>query len=242
MVCTSSFPCVCLCCDTICCQYFRSCFGVTFCMKIFPILNRKSVAISNCTASGRFALIIHNCNSCLICVRSCVRFSVFSSFRLDSSSKLQMRQYHKRLTERPFSQSELELLYDWRFTANQFVLAPNPLRLTTRDIFVNWTIAVFSPYVTSSLTRGYVCRLRLLLAVASAVIFGSESRGTHDHILLSQIRDTPQPGGRSPYLYPTGTGWPSYTPRHWVPFSSPPTIRRAAVDVFEPASTRARIV
>jgi hypothetical protein len=24
---------------------------------------------------------------------------------------------------------------------------------------------------------------------------------------------------RSPYLYPPGAGWPSYTPRHWVPFS-----------------------
>jgi hypothetical protein len=23
---------------------------------------------------------------------------------------------------------------------------------------------------------------------------------------------------RSPYLCPPGTGWPSYTPRHWVPF------------------------
>jgi hypothetical protein len=23
---------------------------------------------------------------------------------------------------------------------------------------------------------------------------------------------------RSPYLYPPRTGWPSYTPRHWVPF------------------------
>jgi hypothetical protein len=25
-----------------------------------------------------------------------------------------------------------ELLYDWRFTANQFVLAPSPLSITTR--------------------------------------------------------------------------------------------------------------
>jgi hypothetical protein len=25
---------------------------------------------------------------------------------------------------------------------------------------------------------------------------------------------------KSPYLYPPGTGWPSYIPRHWVPFSS----------------------
>jgi hypothetical protein len=36
--------------------------------------------------------------------------------------------------------------------------------------------------------RGWVCRLQLLLALASAVILGSESRGTRDHILLSQIR------------------------------------------------------
>jgi hypothetical protein len=39
-----------------------------------------------------------------------------------------------------------------------------------------------------SLTRGRVCRLQLLLALASSVIFGSESRGTRDHILLPQIR------------------------------------------------------
>jgi hypothetical protein len=29
-----------------------------------------------------------------------------------------------------------------------------------------------------------------------------------------------------PYLYPQGTGWPSYTPGHWVPFLSPLTTRR----------------
>jgi hypothetical protein len=43
---------------------------------------------------------------------------------------------------------------------------------------------------------------------------------------------------RCQYLYPTGTGWPSDTPRHWVPFSSPPTTRWATVKVFEPESTR----
>jgi hypothetical protein len=42
-----------------------------------------------------------------------------------------------------------------------------------------------------SLARGQVCRLQLLLVLASAVILGSQSRGTHDHILLSQIRDSP---------------------------------------------------
>jgi hypothetical protein len=40
-------------------------------------------------------------------------------------------------------------------------------------------------------TRGRVCRLQLLLALASAVIYGSDSRGTRDRILLSQIRDFP---------------------------------------------------
>jgi hypothetical protein len=42
-----------------------------------------------------------------------------------------------------------------------------------------------------SLTRGRVCRLQLLLVLASAVILESESRGTRDHNLLSQIRDFP---------------------------------------------------
>jgi hypothetical protein len=31
---------------------------------------------------------------------------------------------------------------------------------------------------------------------------------------------------RSLYLYCPGTGWPSYTPGHWVPFLSPLTTRR----------------
>jgi hypothetical protein len=42
-----------------------------------------------------------------------------------------------------------------------------------------------------SLTRGRVCRLQLLLVIASADIFGSDSHGTRDHNLLSQIRDFP---------------------------------------------------
>jgi hypothetical protein len=44
---------------------------------------------------------------------------------------------------------------------------------------------------TLSLTRRQVCRLQLLVALASTVILGSESRGTHDHILLSLIGDSP---------------------------------------------------
>jgi hypothetical protein len=47
----------------------------------------------------------------------------------------------------------------------------------------------------------------------------------HSH---SQVRDCPNLEGQFPV---------SYIPRHWVPFSSPPTTRRATVEVFDPAST-----
>jgi hypothetical protein len=43
---------------------------------------------------------------------------------------------------------------------------------------------------------------------------------------------------RYPYLYPSGTRWPSYTPRYWVPFSSPPTTRRDTVEVIDSALIR----
>jgi hypothetical protein len=42
-----------------------------------------------------------------------------------------------------------------------------------------------------SLTRGRVCLLHMLLALARADFLGSESLGTRDHILLSQIWDFP---------------------------------------------------
>jgi hypothetical protein len=43
----------------------------------------------------------------------------------------------------------------------------------------------------SSLTRGRICILYMLLALASAVFLRSESQWTGDHILLSQIWDFP---------------------------------------------------
>jgi hypothetical protein len=113
-----------------------------------------------------------------------------------------------------------ELLYDWRFTANQFVLAKNPLRLTTGSFF-QLNTCFRSPYVTSSLTRGWVCRLQLLLVLASAVILRSEARGTDDHILLSDS-SVPQPGGQGPRIYiPQGHGRPVIPPGTGFPFRRP---------------------
>jgi hypothetical protein len=56
--------------------------------------------------------------------------------------------------------------------------------ITVRQLWVRWCGA-------PSLTRGWFCRLQLLLAHARAAILGSESRGSRDKILLSQIRDSP---------------------------------------------------
>jgi hypothetical protein len=67
-----------------------------------------------------------------------------------------------RLTFNRLGQSQSQLLYDWRFTANQFVLPTSPLRLTNRIFISQLKTCGYSPHVTSSLTRVWVCRLQLL--------------------------------------------------------------------------------
>jgi hypothetical protein len=113
-------------------------------------------------------------------------------------------------------ESESELLYDWRFTAKQFILATSPLGLMTSNFIFQLNTCGYSPHVTSSLTRSWVCPLQLLLVLASAVILMSEPRGSHDHILLSQIRDSPNledlvpifisPRNKVARLYPEALG------------------------------------
>jgi hypothetical protein len=46
--------------------------------------------------------------------------------------------------------------------------------------------------------REWVCSLQLLLAFATTVFIGSESHGTYDHILLSEIQDSPNLEGQIP--------------------------------------------
>jgi hypothetical protein len=91
------------------------------------------------------------------------------------------------------------------------LLDAEPLETHGQNLFQLNTCG-HSPYITSSLMRGWVCRLQLLLALASAFILRSQTSRTHDHILLSQIRDSPNLEPRSPYIYHPETGWPSYTP------------------------------
>jgi hypothetical protein len=89
-----------------------------------------------------------------------------------------------------------------------------------------------------SLTREQIYRLQLLLGLASAVILGSESPGESWPYLVPRFRDSPNLEGQvTVFIYPRNRVVQLY-PRHWVPFSSPTTTRRATVEVFEPTSMR----
>jgi hypothetical protein len=136
------------------------------------------------------------------------------------------------------SESESELLYDWRFTAIQSVLATSSFRLKTSN-FIFWlNTCGYGPYVTSSLLRGWVCRLQSPLVLASAVIFRSESSGTHDHILLPQIWDSSNLEGQVPIFISPRNRVASLYLRYCVPFLLPSMTHWAKTEVFEHASTR----
>jgi hypothetical protein len=81
----------------------------------------------------------------------------------------------------------------------------------------------------------------LLLDLTSAVILGSQSCGTHDHILLYQILDSTNMEGQVPVFISPRNRVAQLYPRHWVPFLLPLTTCRAAVEVFKPASTWASL-
>jgi hypothetical protein len=70
---------------------------------------------------------------------------------------------------------------DWRSVSQSVSLGVEPHLGLMTDIYYSLTVTA----------RGRVCLLYMPLALASAVILGSESLGTRDHILLSQVWDFP---------------------------------------------------
>jgi hypothetical protein len=91
-------------------------------------------------------------------------------------------------------------------------------------------------FVASSLTRERVCKLLLLLVLASAV-----PRDSRPYFIAPILETPPTWRARSLYLYPPWTRWTRYTPGHWVLFPLPLMTRRATVEVFYPASTQERV-
>jgi hypothetical protein len=85
------------------------------------------------------------------------------------------------------------------------------------DLYYCMTLKRVYWYWAHSLTRGRVNRLQFLLVLASAVIFGSESRRTRGHILLSQIWDFPF----RRLLRLAGSRWKNSTPPPLYEFTNP---------------------
>jgi hypothetical protein len=124
--------------------------------------------------------------------------------------------------------SKPKLLYDWR-SVNQYVLVTSPLWDLRPDITSFQMVAVWNLLYclcgAASLTRGQVCSLQCnhsMVRVAQNPI---------PYFTVSS-ESTPTWRARFPYLYPPRTGWSSYAPGHWVPFTSPLTTSRATVEIF----------
>jgi hypothetical protein len=92
--------------------------------------------------------------------------------------------------------SHIQLLYVGQFTANQVVFATSPLRLTTSNLISQLNTY---GYVTSSLTRGWVCRLQLLQVLASAFILRSFFAGLMTTFYCLRF-ETPQTEGPGPRI------------------------------------------
>jgi hypothetical protein len=114
----------------------------------------------------------------------------YSSQRPNFSRFLTNSVIHQRTNSIQLSRVESSLML--RLTVNRPLClqrkhpsgANDQIFITVRQLRVcrHWAL---------SLTRGRICRLQFLLALAIAVILRSETRGIHDHISLSQIRGSP---------------------------------------------------
>jgi hypothetical protein len=77
---------------------------------------------------------------------------------------------------------------DWRSVSKSWCRAPSGAH---DEVFITFSQLRSCFCGAPSLTRGRICLLYILLALASAILLGSDSLGTRDHILLSQIWDFP---------------------------------------------------
>jgi hypothetical protein len=119
--------------------------------------------------------------------------------------------------------SEPELLYDWRFTANQFVLATSPRDPRQEFLFSNWTLAVIvltqHPLWRDDGSVVYSC----CWSSPAQSFSGPSPAGLMTTFYCLRFETPPTWWARVPKLYP----------RHLVLFSSPPTTRRATVGVLD---------
>jgi hypothetical protein len=113
----------------------------------------------------------------------------------------------------------------------------SPLRLTTSNFIFQLNTCDYSPYVTFSLTRVWVGYNSCWSSPAQSFSHPSPA-GFMTTFYYLRFETPLDLEGQVPVFITPRKGWPGCTPRHWVPFSSSPTTRRATMEVFDPASTR----
>jgi hypothetical protein len=138
------------------------------------------------------------------------------------------------------SKSKSKLCYDRR-SVGQSVLVPCPIWRSRPGFYYCQAVSRLLMWGALSNER---TGLSFTIAAGPRRLSHSRVRVPRDSWQYYGLRfETPPTWrARSPYIYPPRTEWPSYTPRHWVSFSSPPTTPRATVEVIDPASTWAMIL
>jgi hypothetical protein len=113
--------------------------------------------------------------------------------------------------------SNSKLCYD-RLSIGQSILASSPhLGLKTRFLLLSDSCGFVN--VRRPLRQEDRCAVYNCCWSSSAQSFSSPNLPGLITIFHCLRFETPATWrARSPYLYPPGTGWPSYTLRHWVPF------------------------
>jgi hypothetical protein len=104
--------------------------------------------------------------------------------------------------------------------------------------FFNWTLPVI---VLCNILSDERTGLSFTIAAGPRHCSHSRVRVPRDSWPYFTVSDSRPPNlvGQVPaFVSPRNIHYSSYISRHWVPFSSPPTTRRATVEVFYPASTR----
>jgi hypothetical protein len=111
---------------------------------------------------------------------------------------------------------ESDLYYDRRSVGQSVLVSRPPPSGAYDHIFITVRPLRVCGYEAPSLTRGRVCRLQLLLSLPAQSFSGSSPAGLMTTFYCLRFETPPTWRTRSLYLYPPGTGWPGYTPRHWV--------------------------
>jgi hypothetical protein len=102
----------------------------------------------------------------------------------------------------PKSESKSELLYDWHFTANPFILATSPLRHTT-SIFLAEHLRLSS--LCNIVSDERMCLSQLLLALAIVVILMTTFYCLRFETSSTWRARYISPKNRVAQLYPQGT-------------------------------------